>query len=392
MRMFKENIKMSWMNLIHNKMRSFLTMLGIVIGVASIIALITIVKGAMNGMTSEFSSFGADKISVQATGTPLKQGLIDSDIKKLLEIDHIAGVSPTLSGKTTVVYNGREKTDVFVQGKNDVYFSKTKDLIETGRGLNILDIESKNKVCLIGSNIANELFWGENPIGKKLRIAGVTYTVIGTLQQSSSFSDSSNNDAVLIPYTTSMSLLGTGYISSVDVYMGDPNDSEKITSDIESVLNQAFNYKDNSFTVMNMQDMLSSFKKMTSMLSLMLGGIASISLVVGGIGIMNMMLVSVTERTTEIGLRKALGAEPKRIQQQFLLEAVFLSLFGGINGFLLGALIAFAVCSMIGTSFTLSVSTVVLALGFSAAIGIIFGIAPARKASRLNPIDALRSV
>ena len=143
---------------------------------------------------------------------------------------------------------------------------------------------------------------------------------------------------------------------------------------------------------MNMQDMLASFNKMTTMLSLMLGGIASISLVVGGIGIMNMMLVSVTERTTEIGLRKALGAEPKRIQQQFLLEAVFLSLFGGAIGFLLGALIAWGVCALIGANFALSTATVLLALGFSAAIGIIFGIAPARKASRLNPIDALRSV
>jgi putative ABC transport system permease protein len=390
--MFKENLKMSWMNLIHNKMRSFLTMLGIVIGVASIIALITIVKGAMNGMTSEFSSFGADKISVQAMGTPLKQGLMDSDIQKLAEIEDVAGVSPTLSGSTTVVYNGNEKTDVSVQGKNDVYFSKNKDLVETGRGLTILDIENKNNVCLIGADIADELFWGEDPIGKKLLISGVTYTVVGTLEKSNSFSDSSNNDAVIIPYTTSMNILGTGYISSVDVYMGDSTHSEKITADIEVVLKQAFNYKDNSFTVMNMQDMLASFNKMTTMLSLMLGGIASISLVVGGIGIMNMMLVSVTERTTEIGLRKALGAEPKRIQQQFLLEAVFLSLFGGAIGFLLGALIAWGVCALIGANFALSTATVVLALGFSAAIGIIFGIAPARKASRLNPIDALRSV
>ncbi|MEO2077285.1 MAG: ABC transporter permease [Bacillus sp. (in: firmicutes)] len=390
--MFKENLKMSWMNLIHNKMRSFLTMLGIVIGVASIIALITIVKGAMNGMTSEFSSFGADKISVQAMGTPLKQGLIDSDIQKLAEIEDVSGVSPTLSGTTSVVYNGNEKTDVTVQGKNDVYFSKNKDLVETGRGLTILDIENKNNVCLIGANIANDLFWGEDPVGKKLLISGVTYTVIGTLQKSNSFSDSSNNDAVIIPYTTSMSILGTGYISSVDVYMGNSNHSEKITEDIEAVLKQAFNYKDNSFTVMNMQDMLASFNKITTMLSLMLGGIASISLVVGGIGIMNMMLVSVTERTTEIGLRKALGAEPKRIQQQFLLEAVFLSLFGGAIGFLLGVLIALGVCTLIGASFALSTYTVLLALGFSAGIGIIFGIAPARKASRLNPIDALRSV
>ncbi|MEH7083029.1 ABC transporter permease [Neobacillus drentensis] len=390
--MFKENLKMSWMNLIHNKMRSFLTMLGIVIGVASIIALITIVKGAMNGMTSEFSSFGADKISVQAIGTPLKQGLIDTDIQKLSEIKDVAGVSPTLTGTTNVVYNGSEKTDVLVQGKNNVYFSKTKDLVETGRGLNILDINSENKVCLIGSDIANELFWGENPIGKELMIAGVNYTVVGTLQKSSSFSEASTNDAVIIPYTTSMSLLGTGYITSVDVYMQDSNDSEKITSDIESVLNQAFYYKADSFTVMNMEDMISSIKQVTTMLSLMLGGIASISLVVGGIGIMNMMLVSVTERTTEIGLRKALGAEPKRIQQQFLLEAVLMSLFGGTIGFLLGVFIAFVVCLIIGASFTLSASTVILALGFSTAIGIIFGIAPARKASRLNPIDALRSI
>lgn len=390
--MFKENIKMSWMNLVHNKMRSFLTMLGIVIGVASIIALITIVEGAMNGMTSEFSSFGTDKISVQAMGTPLKRGLLDSDIQKLSEIDDVAGVSPTLSGQTTVVFNGIEKSNVYVQGKNDVYFSKTKGSIDTGRAINILDIESKNHVCLVGANIANELFWGESPIGKKLLVAGVTYTIIGTLPESSSFSDSSTNDAVIIPYTTSMSLLGTGFISSVDVYMSDSNKSEKITGDIETVLNQAFNYKEGSFNVFNMQDMIASFGKVTRMLSLMLGGIASISLIVGGIGIMNMMLVSVTERTTEIGLRKALGAEPKRIQQQFLLEAVFLSIFGGTIGFILGAVLALGVCTLIGATFTLSATTVILAFGFSAAIGIIFGIAPARKASQLNPIDALRSI
>jgi putative ABC transport system permease protein len=390
--MFKENFKMSWMNLIHNKMRSFLTMLGIVIGVASIIALITIVKGAMDGMTSEFASFGADKITVQAIGTPLKQGLLDSDIEKLAEIEDVAGVSPTLSGKTTVVFDGKEKTEVTVQGKNDIYFSKTKDLVETGRGLNVLDVENKNKVSLIGANIADELFWGEDPVGKEMQIAGITYTVIGTLQKSSSFSDSSNNDAVIIPYTAAMSILGTGYINNVDVYMSDAKKSEKITSDIESILNQAFNYNKDGFMVINMEDMLSSINKVTTMLSLMLGGIASISLVVGGIGIMNMMLVSVTERTTEIGLRKALGAEPKRIQQQFLLEAVFLSLFGGSIGLLLGTGIAYVVCFIIGAKFALATSTVLLAFGFSAAIGIIFGIAPARKASKLNPIDALRSV
>ncbi|QFF98411.1 ABC transporter permease [Psychrobacillus glaciei] len=390
--MFKENIKMSWMNVIQNKMRSFLTILGIVIGVASIIALITIVQGATSEVTNQVSAFGVDKITVQAKGTPLKQGLMDNDINKLAEIEHVSGVSPTLSGQTSVVYSGKAKENVSVQGKNDVYFSKTANLLEAGRGINTFDIESKNKVALIGANIADELFWGVNPVGKELLIGGVTYNVIGTLQESSGFSNGSNNDAVIIPYTTAMSFLGTRYISSVDVYMDDSNYSESITSDMERVLNQAFNYKEDGFSIINMQDMLSSINQITSMLTVMLAGIASISLVVGGIGIMNMMLVSVTERTTEIGLRKALGAEPKKIQQQFLLESIFLSLIGGILGFLVGSFIAFVVCMVIGVSFSLSISTVLLAVGFSAGIGIIFGFAPARKASRLNPIDALRSV
>jgi putative ABC transport system permease protein len=390
--MFKENLKMSWMNIIHNKMRSALTILGIVIGVSSIIALITIGKSSMSGMMNEFTLFGADKITVQATGTPLKQGLLESDIVKLEQIENVAGVSPTLTGNTTIVGSGMEKTNVIVQGKNDVYFTKTKNLIETGRGINVLDIENENRVCLVGANIIKELFFAENPIGKKLIIGGFTYSIIGTLKESSNFSSSSVNDSILIPYTTSMSLLGTGYVSSVDVYMKDSSHSEDITEDIEGVLNEAFNDKKEGFSIMNMQDMLSSINKITNMLSFMLGGIGSISLFVGGIGIMNMMLVSVTERTTEIGLRKALGAEPKRIQQQFLIEAVFLSLIGGVIGFAGGVAVAYVVCLLMGTTLTLTASTVLLALGFSAAIGIIFGIAPARKASRLNPIDALRSV
>ncbi|HYK73105.1 MAG TPA: ABC transporter permease, partial [Pseudoneobacillus sp.] len=200
--MFKENIAMSWMNVIHNKMRSALTILGIVIGVSSIIALITIGKSSMNDMTSEFKLFGADKITVQVTGTPLKQGLLDSDIKKLQNIENIVGVSPTLNGSATIVASGVEKTNVFVQGKNDVYFSKTSNLVEEGRGINILDIESENMVCLIGSNIARELFFGEDPIGKTLIVRGVPYNVIGTLKESNDFSSSSTNDSVIVPYTT----------------------------------------------------------------------------------------------------------------------------------------------------------------------------------------------
>jgi putative ABC transport system permease protein len=389
--MFRENLKMSWMNVIHNKLRSALTILGIVIGVGSIIALITIGKSSMSEMTNEFTSFGADKITVQVTGTPLKQGLIDNDIEKLQQIENVAGISPTLTGNTTIVASGVEKTNVIIQGKNDVYFSKTPNLLENGRGINLIDIESENRVSLIGSDIAKDLFFQEDPIGKELIINGVGYQIIGTLKESSSFSNSSMNDAVIVPYTTSMSLLGTGYVSTVDVFMENSRYSDQITEDIQVVLNEAFNDKKEGFTIINMQDMLSSINKITNMLSLMLGGIGSIALFVGGIGIMNMMLVSVTERTTEIGLRKALGAEPKRIQQQFLIEAVFLSLIGGVLGFFGGVGVSYVVCLLMGTKLVLTISTVLLALGFSGAVGIIFGIAPARKASRLSPIDALRS-
>ena len=390
--MFFESVKISWGNIVNNKMRSFLTILGIVIGVGSIIALITIVQGATRAVTDQVVSFGADKITVATMGTPLKKGLIDRDIKKLAQIENVAGVSPTISIKNTVVFLKKLKENVSIQGKNDVYFAKTKDVLENGRTINVLDVESKNKVCLVGSNVSKDLFWGINPIGKNLRIGGINYLVIGTLKESSGFTISSNNDAVIIPYTTAMSFLGTRYISSAEIFMANSKLSDSITTNIKSVLNQAFNYKDNAFTIFNMQDILTTILQMTGMLSLMLGGIASISLVVGGIGIMNMMLVSVTERTSEIGLRKALGAEPRRIQQQFLIEAVVLSVFGGALGLLMGVSLALAVCSLIGVGFSLSIGTVLLALGFSAGIGIVFGFAPARKASKLNPIDALRSV
>ncbi|WKA53128.1 ABC transporter permease [Planococcus shixiaomingii] len=390
--MLKENLKMSWMNVFHNKMRSALTILGIVIGVGSIIALITIVKGVTSDMTGDFASFKADRIIVTTIGTPLKTGLLHQDIQRLSELDNVAGVSPTVPGFTSIAAEGDVKKEVSVIGRNDVYFTKNEDVIEHGRGINPLDIKSENKVGLIGSTIAQEMYYGENPIGKKLLVGGMSFTIIGTLQQSHAFSSSSINETVIVPYTTAMQLLGTSYITAADVYMKDSKEAEKTTLAIEASVNEEFKDQQEGFVVRNTQDMLSTINRMISTLSLMLGGIASISLIVGGIGIMNMMLVSVTERTAEIGLRKALGAEPKRIQQQFLLEAVFLSLIGGIIGVVTGVLAAFAICSIMATSFLLSPSTVLLALGFSTGIGIIFGYAPARKASKLNPIDALRSV
>lgn len=390
--MIFESIKMSFENIINNKLRSFLTMLGVVIGVASIIALITIVQGATNSISDQVSSLGVNKITINAMGTPLKQGLSQEDMKNISEVDNISGISPTISGKTAIINDGKVKENVSVQGKNEVYFKTNTTVLKSGRTINVLDLENKNKVAILGSGIVQELFYGVDPIGKELIINGTTYTVIGTLTTSSGFSAGSNNDTVIIPYTTALSGLGVKNVTSLDVYLKDTNMADETVNNLKGVLNPAFNYKDNAYTIFNMGDMIASFQSMMSIMSLLLSGIAGISLVVGGIGIMNMMLVSITERTSEIGLRKALGATPNRIQLQFIIESILISVMGGFIGLILGSLIAYIASNLIGTGFSISMGTIALALGFSAGVGIIFGYMPARKASRLNPIDALRSL
>lgn len=390
--MLWESIRMSWENIIKNKLRSFLTMLGIVIGVASIIALITIVQGATASISNEVNSLGVNKIMVNVIGTPLKRGLTDDDIKRISQLDNISGVSPTISGKTSIVYSRSVMDQVTVQGKNEVFFRTDASLLKSGRTINILDIQSKNQVAVLGSEIVKELFYGINPLGRKLIINGTTYTVAGTLAESSGFSMNSNNEAVIIPYTTALRSLGVKNVSSLDVYLKDTGLADKSVIDIKGVLSQAFNYKEEAYSVFNMGDMIKSFQSMMSIMSMLLAGIAAISLIVGGIGIMNMMLVSITERTTEIGLRKALGATPNRIQLQFIIESIFLSLIGGLIGLIVGSVIAYVAAIIIGIIFSISVFTVFLAVGFSGAVGIIFGYMPARKASKLNPIDALRSL
>ncbi len=390
--MLKDSIKMSWSNIINNKMRSFLTILGIVIGVSSIIALITIVQGATNEVTSQVSALGADKITIQAMGTPLKQGLNEKDLEALLKIENIRGVSPTITKKVSIAGNNITKTNISIEGKSEAHFKVDTKLIRNGRGLNILDVEKDTSVAIIGDSINREMFLGKDPVGEKLLINGVAFTIVGVLDSGNEFAFSSTNETVIIPYTTAMKTLDNMNITSIDVYMGDTGKSDVIINDLKQVLNQAFNYKENSYIIFNMEDMISTIGNLTGMMSLLLAGIASISLVVGGIGIMNMMLVSVTERTSEIGLRKALGAEPNSIQLQFIIESIFLSLFGGMLGLIIGILIAFVAANLIGFSMTIAMSTIILAVGFSGVVGIVFGFMPARKASRLNPIDALKHI
>lgn len=383
---------MSWDNIRNNKIRSFLTILGIVIGVASIIALITIVQGATDEVTNQVSSLGANTITIQAPGTPLKQGLNDSDLKSLGEIDNIKGVSPTITKPVSIASNGKTMEQVNVKGKNDVFFTEVSEDISIGRGFNPLDLDRKTKVAVLGSDINKDLFLSDNPIGKDITINGLTFKIVGVLKPGSEFELSSSNDSVFIPYTTARTALSTRNIKEADVYMEDSSKSDEIIEDIKSVLNRAFNYKEDAYFIFNFEDIIEAIGDITGLMTLLLVGIASISLLVGGIGIMNMMLVSVTERTSEIGLRKALGAEPNSIQLQFILESIFLSLFGGIIGLLLGLLIAYIAAVNIGYPFAVSAMTLFIAIGFSSVVGIVFGFAPARKASKLNPIDALKTL
>lgn len=389
---------MSIQNIIHNKLRSFLTILGIVIGVTAIIALITIVEGVTGEIKGQFAALGAGKLTITAKGTALKQGLTNSDIEKLLKIDNVQGVSPTISFTGNVVRDNDLDDEVSVEGKNEFYFEENKDIIGYGRPLNILDMQNKNNVCEINDVISKNMFTGEDPLGKTVRINGLSFTVVGVIDSSvntdimSRMSLDSTKGRVIIPYTTAMSMSGAGNITSLEIIVLDTSKMSDVIDSVKVVLNEAFNYKDNSYKITNLDSLLDTMDTMMGLMTSLLAGIASIALLVGGIGIMNMMLVSVTERTTEIGLRKALGAEPKSIQLQFLIESIVLSLLGGIVGLILGLTISWIAAVAIGVAFKMSVNAIILGVGFSALVGIIFGWAPARRASRLNPIDALRSI
>ena len=397
--MFCESVSMSVSNILGNRMRSFLTMLGIIIGVAAIIALMTIVQGATDTMTAQFDSMGLGTLRVTVSGTALKQGLTDSELNQVLACEHVAGISPSLSSTVTAVRGENWSDSISLRGNDAAYFQKNPDLLKRGRAINAIDVAQELRVCLVDGGTAEALFFGEDPVGKTLYLGGHEFTVVGMIDEeedASLFSQillgGGTDSAVYVPYSSAKKLMGTSTVSTFEVYLTDSEKTDTAIEEIEAVLDGIFNYKENAYNVINMESMTDAMELMTSMMMSLLVGIASIALVVGGIGIMNMMLVTVTERTTEIGLRKALGAEPGQIQMQFLIEAIILSLLGGVIGVIVGLTVSFAICMNTDITFALNTFAIGLGVGFSAAVGIIFGWAPARKASNLNPIDALRSM
>ena len=397
--MFCESVSMSVSNILGNRMRSFLTMLGIIIGVAAIIALMTIVQGATDTMTAQFDSMGLGTLRVTVSGTALKQGLTDSELNQVLACEHVAGISPSLSSTVTAVRGENWSDSISLRGNDAAYFQKNPDLLKRGRAINAIDVAQELRVCLVDGGTAETLFFGEDPVGQMLYLGGREFTVVGMIDEeedASLFSQillgGGTDSAVYVPYSSAKKLMGTSTVSTFEVYLTDSEKTDTAIEEIEAVLDGIFNYKEDAYSVINMESMTDAMELMTSMMMSLLVGIASIALVVGGIGIMNMMLVTVTERTTEIGLRKALGAEPGQIQMQFLIEAIILSLLGGVIGVIVGLTVSFAICMNTDITFALNTFAIGLGVSFSAAVGIIFGWAPARKASNLNPIDALRSM
>ena len=393
--MLRECITMSLENIWGNKVRSFLTVLGILIGVTAVIALITTVSGVSGSLSSSFSSMGAGTLTISVTGSDLKEGLTKEDLTELTELEVIEGLTPTVSLSARVSHGGTYDTGISVSGKNAYYFQTNEDVVTRGRALNVIDEDNMSFVCLINAEMVETFFYGVDPVGEKLYVDGVPFSIVGLFSDENTESLTSmfsGSPDILVPYTTALKMNNESLVTSLTVYLTEGMDSEIAASMIESVMDAMFSYEDDCFEVTTMSSVEDTMEEMLNMMTALLAGIASIALVVGGIGIMNMMLTSVTERTVEIGLKKALGAIPWQIQMQFLIESFLLSMIGGIAGVAIGLLLSIVLTNVMGTEFVLSVGAIVLGVGFSAAVGIVFGWAPARKASKLNPIDALRSI
>ena len=393
--MLYECCLMSISNILHNRLRSFLTILGIMIGVTAVIALISTISGVSSSLSSSFSSMGAGTLSISITGSDLKGGLSADDIAQLSALDEVQGITPSVSLSGRVSRGRTYQTSVSISGKNSYYFTENPGAVTRGRRLNVVDEDNMSYVCLIDQDMVEAFFYGVDPVGEYLYINGVPFLVVGLFEDGEAASIASlmsGSSDIMIPYTTALRMNSASLVTAMTVYLTEGADSEAAADSLGALLDGMFSYEDDTYTISTMSSIEDTMTSMLSMMSALLAGIASIALLVGGIGIMNMMLTSVTERTSEIGLKKALGALPWQIQAQFLIESFLLSLLGGVAGAVLGLMLSWALCAYMAAAFVISPGAIALGVGFSAAVGIVFGWAPARRASALDPIDALRSM
>lgn len=385
----QQSFRLALKSLAASKMRSFLTMLGIIIGVAAVIIIVSLMSSLTNYVIATFEDMGANLITVNISGRGGNRSVDPEEMQTLAEenADAIGYISPTLTVNATAKV-GNNNVSVSAQGVNE-YYDEIKQLnVQVGRHLAYVDIEERCRSCVIGTYLVKELFDGANPLGEDITINGYTFTVIGILEEKGDSTMQSADNTVLIPYTVAKKM-GRGNITSYSVSAKTKDTIDAAKAVLEKFLLEKFS-SDDYFTLIDQAAIIDELNKLIGMMTTMLVGIAAVSLLVGGIGVMNIMLVSVTERTREIGIRKSLGATPWDILGQFLVEACVTSGIGGILGILLGAGGGSAVAKLIGIPFTLSIVSIIVAFSVSAAIGIGFGYFPAKKASKLNPIDALR--
>lgn len=400
--MYKESFLMAWASLIANKMRSILTMLGIIIGVAAVIALVSIGNGVKQDIQNSISSLGSNLLMVMP-GAPRTPGvrpsagsmksLKVSDYEAISKLDGVKAASPMTNGSYVVIYQNKNWT-TSVSGVSYNYLDVNNWSMKSGRFLSEKNVQNRERVAVVGKTVVKNLFGDEDPVGAEIRVKNIPFRIIGVLNSKGSGAmGNDQDDMVIIPYTTAMERVeGIDYLRMIYVVGKDENGIDRLQSDIENLLRVRHGIKDTNlddFNIQNMNSIMETMEETTGTLTLFLGAVAAISLVVGGIGIMNIMLVSVTERTREIGVRKALGATYSVIVTQFLIEAVVISLMGGIIGIILGIGSSKLIGMASGMSTVISVPTILMSFAFSMAIGLIFGIYPARKAAKLNPIDAL---
>ena len=375
-------------------MRSFLTMLGIIIGVASVIILVSLVNAYMSYMTESFASLGTNQISVNMINLSSRSVSVDEMYEFYEEhTDLFDHMTPMVSVSTTVKHSSDTMSSTSVSGVSEDYLAiKDYDLVQ-GRNIQYSDITSRQKVCVIGYYVASELYGSlEKAIDETIKIGGYAYRVVGVVerQDEDDLEDGGTDDFVWLPYSCAVKMARNANINNYTFTIMDLTTASEATALIENFLYETFK-DDDLYNVTAMSEMLDSLNSMIAMVSAGLGGIAGISLLVAGVGVMNIMLVSVTERTREIGIRKALGARKSVILQQFVIEAAVQSAMGGIIGIIIGSIATTTVGKLAGLNATPTPMAVIVSFSVSVAIGLFFGYMPARRAASLNPIDALRS-
>ena len=381
-------IKIALKSILSNKLRSALTMLGLIIGIASVIILVGIGQGATTSVTDSVQSLGTDVLTIKIIS---EDSYFEYDkIDEIKNISNIKSVSPYKTISATAQRGDIQANRASIIAADNNYLEVTNVEIANGRKISQIDMENKSKVCILGNTIATTFFNLVDPIGETIKLNGDTYTVIGVLTTQGMSMGNNIDNMIIIPLESAINFDEDTSINDVYVKVENEDYIDQTIEDIGGYIESTLLITEDYYSVSSQNSMLEAMSSISTTLTLLLGGIAGISLVVGGIGVMNVMLVSVTERTKEIGIRKSLGARKIDILVQFLVEALVLALIGGTIGVLVGLFVG-QIAEYFGYTFTYSVSTIEIAFGSSAIIGIIFGSFPAYRAAKLKPIDALRT-